>query len=69
MALDEEEFGLDEARPDASALPLLLVLPGADGSGITAWMQYPSLAQEYELRALCIPADDRPTRPRTARGE
>ena len=54
-----EEFGLEEPRPVARSLPLLLVLPGADGSGITAWMQYPSLAQEYEVRALCIPSDDR----------
>jgi len=53
------EFGLDEPRPDAGTLPLLLVLPGADGSGITAWMQFPSLAQEYAVRALCVPAGDR----------
>ena len=52
-------FGLDEPRPDAGTLPLLLVLPGADGSGITAWMQFPSLAQEYAVRALCVPAGDR----------
>ena len=40
-------------------LPLLLILPGADGSGITAWMQYPSLAQDFDLRALEIPSGDR----------
>ena len=33
-----EEFGLEEARPEAARLPLLLVLPGADGSGITVWI-------------------------------
>ena len=53
------EFGLDEPRPDPERLPLLLFLPGADGSGITAWMQYPSLAQEYDVRALSIPSADR----------
>jgi len=54
------EFGLDEPRADPKELlPLLLILPGADGSGITAWMQYPSLAQDFDLRALEIPSGDR----------
>ena len=57
------EFGLDEPRPDPANLPLLLVLPGADGSGITPWMQYPSLAQEYRLQALCVPDGDRSSQP------
>ena len=38
-----EAFGPidDEARPPASELPLLLVLPGLDGSAVTCWTQYP----------------------------
>ena len=37
------EFGL--ATGDASDKPLLLVLPGLDGSSVTAWMQYPELGE------------------------
>ena len=39
--------------------PLMIVLPGLDGSAVTAWTQYPELGREYELRALRIGADDR----------
>ena len=53
------EFSLDEPRPPADTLPLLLVLPGLDGSGITAFTQYPELSLEYELKVLTIAADDR----------
>ena len=54
------EFGpVDSAAAPSSELPLLLVLPGLDGSGITAWTQYPELGSEYEVRALEIPAGDR----------
>lgn len=54
------EFGpLEEPRPAPQLLPLLIVLPGLDGSGITAWTQYPQLAQEYELQALSISPADR----------
>ena len=37
----------------------MLVLPGLDGSGLTAWAQFPELARDYDLRALAIGADDR----------
>jgi len=37
----------------------LLVLPGLDGSAVTAWMQYPELGLEYDVRALAIPPTDR----------
>ena len=53
------EFSLDEPRPPADTLPLLLVLPGLDGSGITAFTQYPELSLEYELKVLTIASDDR----------
>lgn len=55
-------FGLSEPeRPPASTLPLLLVLPGLDGSGITAWTQYPELGLDYEVRAMRISPGDRTT--------
>lgn len=56
-----ETFGPidDEERPPASELPLLLVLPGLDGSAVTAWAQYAELAQSYEVKALAIPPSDR----------
>lgn len=52
-------FGPVDEPPLRVTKPLLLVLPGLDGSGITAWAQYPELAREYSIRALSIPADDR----------
>lgn len=55
------EFGLAEPRPEPASLPLLLVLPGLDGSGVTAWTQYPELALSYEVRALAVPPSDRST--------
>ena len=55
-----KRFGpMSEKYPRTAAKPLLLVLPGLDGSGITAWTQFPELALDYELRAMQIPADDR----------
>ena len=45
--------------PAPTSLPLLLVLPGLDGSGITAMTQYPELAADYDVRAMSIPPDDR----------
>ena len=35
--------GAGLTRDNASDKPLLLVLPGLDGSSVTAWMQYPEL--------------------------
>ena len=53
-------FGpLDEDERISGPRPLLLVLPGLDGSGITAWAQFPELAREYEVLAMEIPPDDR----------
>ena len=40
------EFGpLDEPRPDPATLPLLLMLPGLDGSSVTGLVQFAELAQ------------------------
>lgn len=33
--------------------------PGLDGSGLTAFVQYPTLAQAFELRCLTVPTSDR----------
>lgn len=52
-------FGPISEVPLKASKPLMLVLPGLDGSGITAWTQFPELAREYDVRALKIPADDR----------
>ena len=53
------EFGPISVEQPSSALPLLLVLPGLDGSGVTAWTQYPELARSYDVRALSIAPSDR----------
>ena len=37
------------------------MLPGLDGSSITAWTQYPEVGIDYDLRALGIPPADRST--------
>ena len=53
-------FGpLDEVTANEEERPLMLVLPGLDGSGITAWTQFPELALDYDLKALRIASDDR----------
>ena len=55
-------FGpIDDAPTSDSPRPLLLVLPGLDGSGITAWTQFPELSLDYDIKCLGIPADDRST--------
>ena len=51
------EFGLTSDGSDDK--PLLLVLPGLDGSSVTAWMQYPELGEAYDLRCLVLPANCR----------
>ena len=42
-----------------SELPLLFYLPGIDGTGLAASRQFPSLAKEFDLRALSVPGTDR----------
>ena len=58
-----ETYGLDEDRSSAPGIPrpVLIVLPGLDGSSITAWAQYPEVGLDYDLRALAIPPADRST--------
>lgn len=37
----------------------MLYLPGIDGTGLAASRQFPSLAVDFDLRALSIPGHDR----------
>ena len=43
------------ARPD---LPLLIFLPGMDGTGLLLRSQIPHLSKAFDLRCLSIPGDD-----------
>jgi hypothetical protein len=36
-------------------LPLLLYLPGVDGTGLAAARQFPSLLQKFDMRTLVTP--------------
>ncbi|KAI7839273.1 hypothetical protein COHA_006971 [Chlorella ohadii] len=40
-------------------LPLMLYLPGIDGSGLAASRQFPALLQRFDLRTLVTPPPDR----------
>ncbi|GMH38045.1 hypothetical protein BSKO_05929 [Bryopsis sp. KO-2023] len=42
-----------------SELPVMLYLPGEDGTGLAASRQFPSLVQGFDFEALTIPAADR----------
>lgn len=44
---------------DRSALPLMVYLPGIDGSGLAASRQFCSLQCAFDLRCLFIPPEDR----------
>lgn len=44
---------------ETDTLPVMLYLPGEDGTGLTASRQFPSLAQSFDFEALTIPATDR----------
>lgn len=41
--------------------PLLLYLPGFDGSFLSAFLQYPELSTAFDVRCMSIPASDRST--------
>ena len=49
----------DHKGADPSALPLLLCLPGVDGSYATAGSLAPKLAPAFDVKALVIPKDCR----------
>ena len=42
-----------------ATLPLLLVLPGVEGSGVSALKLAPKLATKFDVKALVIPRDNR----------
>ena len=46
-----------ERRPEE--LPLLVFLPGIDGTGYTPASQFPQLAERFDLRTFLIPVHDR----------
>lgn len=46
-------------EPSKSTKPLLLYIPGFDGTQMFAESQFKDLAAAYELRVLTIPGDDR----------
>ncbi|GAX78319.1 hypothetical protein CEUSTIGMA_g5761.t1 [Chlamydomonas eustigma] len=48
-----------QAAPDPSTLPLILYLPGIDGTGLAAYRQFPYLSERFDLRALFMPPNDR----------
>ncbi|KXZ52840.1 hypothetical protein GPECTOR_8g223 [Gonium pectorale] len=47
------------ATPPASSLPLLVYLPGIDGTGLAAYRQFPRLAARFDLRGVFLPPQDR----------
>ncbi|CAG9466847.1 unnamed protein product [Pedinophyceae sp. YPF-701] len=44
---------------DPSALPLMVYLPGIDGTGLAAARQFPRLMEKFDLRAMTIPPQNR----------
>lgn len=40
-------------------LPILLILPGIDGTGYTAAAQFPALSERFDLKSFFIPVEDR----------
>lgn len=44
---------------NVAKLPLLLFLPGVDGTGLSAYRSYPALARAFDLKALMIPRKSR----------
>ena len=40
-------------------MPLMVYLPGIDGTGLAASRQFPYLADAFDLHALSIPSADR----------
>ena len=43
----------------AADLPIMLYLPGIDGTGLAASRQFPTLVEAFDLTALSIPGTDR----------
>lgn len=47
------------AKPRAERLPLMVYIPGLDGTGLAASTQMPKLAEYFRVEALTNPADNR----------
>lgn len=45
--------------PPADTLPLLVYLPGIDGTGLAAYRQFVGLSGRFDFRALFLPPEDR----------
>ncbi|KAK9838483.1 hypothetical protein WJX81_002279 [Elliptochloris bilobata] len=46
-------------RAPRAELPLMVYLPGIDGTGLAASRQFPYLVEAFDLRALSVPGHDR----------
>lgn len=57
--LDLAASTVSPSQPPRTELPLLLYLPGIDGTGLAASRQFPSLQRSFDLRVLVTPVDDR----------
>lgn len=47
------------SRVGQDTLPLMIYLPGIDGTGLAASRQFPYLVDAFDLHALSIPGADR----------
>uniref|UniRef100_A0A7S0VIS5 AB hydrolase-1 domain-containing protein n=1 Tax=Hemiselmis tepida TaxID=464990 RepID=A0A7S0VIS5_9CRYP len=56
-----EHMPVQPSAPGGATKPLLLYVPGFDGSHMFAEPQFADLTRHFELRALLIPGDDRST--------
>ncbi|GIL46719.1 hypothetical protein Vafri_3635 [Volvox africanus] len=52
-------FPRSPGSPPASSLPLLVYLPGIDGTGLAAYRQFPRLSHRFDLRGVFLPPEDR----------
>ena len=44
---------------NVTSLPLMLYLPGIDGTGLAAYRSFPGLARAFDLKALVLPRKSR----------
>jgi len=56
-----EQMPVPPSAPQDATKPLLLYIPGFDGTTMFAESQFADLSRHFELRALLIPGDDRLT--------
>ena len=56
-----QPYKSNKSKEQIGELPMMLYIPGIDGTGLAASRQFPTLAEAFDLRALSIPAEDRST--------